>query len=137
MPMDYGWLQPYPPGAVVSVWRGFYHHVALLAEAPPGFERRVISLNPGPPGTQLREETVSEFARGKEVVVRSTPRVLHPHWVLARARSGQHPPYSWLEFNCDHFVRFAHGVPVESPQLQAWVAVGLLGAVLLALGGRS
>jgi hypothetical protein len=73
MPIEYSWLQSYQPGTVVSVWRGFYHHVGLLAEALPGFERQVISLNPGLPGTQLREEAVSEFARGKEA--RASPAV--------------------------------------------------------------
>lgn len=138
MATDYSWLQSYPTGTVVAVWRGLYRHVGILCE--PSFydsERCVISLNPGAPGMQLRQEAISVFARGMSVEVASLESRLHPHWVLARARSGQHPSYSLLHFNCDHFVRFAHGLPIESPQLRAWGAILAVGALVVAVSAKS
>jgi hypothetical protein len=32
-------------------------------------------------------------------------------------------PYSWITFNCEHFVRHAHDVAVESPQLKRWATL--------------
>jgi hypothetical protein len=128
--MDYSWLDLYPLATVVTVWRGFYEHSGLLTEAIPGYERNVISLNPGPVDAQVREEPVSVFARGKEVFVRETPHVLRPNVVLARARSGQHPLYSLISFNCDHYWRFAHGVKPDSPQLRTWASIGLVGLLV-------
>ncbi|XHS79310.1 hypothetical protein ACFJGW_04875 [Burkholderiaceae bacterium UC74_6] len=113
-----------PAGTLVSVSRAPYRHVGLLTEPAYGRERQVISLNPGQPGHQVLEEPLSIFARGKPVRVvqmRSTA-----DWaVLARARSGQHPAYDWLAFNCEHFVRFAAGQPIESPQLAIWTLAAL------------
>lgn len=119
-----------PPGTVVSVSRGLYNHVGLLTESVFGQERHVISLNPGWPGVQVIEEPLSHFSRGKPVNALPS-RTSTPAWVtLSRARSGQHPPYSWVSFNCEHFVNFALGAQIRSPQLVFW---GLATTALLML----
>ncbi|WP_124543216.1 hypothetical protein [Piscinibacter terrae] len=116
-------LESLPPATVISVNRGAYRHVGLLTELCPGQARKVISLNPGLAGSQLVEEFVSTFARNQEVTVEGLSGTL-PWWqVLARARSGAHPAYSWTQFNCEHFVRFAHQLPAASPQVRAWGAI--------------
>lgn len=119
-------LTTLPAGTVVAVSRGLYRHVGLLAEATENQERNVISLNPGSPCRQLIEEPISMFARGKSVQVVPIAPAL-PSWsILARARSGKHPQYSWAAFNCEHFVRFALGHKLESPQLAMWAIIGLV-----------
>jgi hypothetical protein len=119
-----------PPGTVVSVFRGLYSHIGILTESVYGQERHVISLNPGWPGAQVIEEPLSQFSRGKPVSALPS-RTSSPAWVtLSRARSGQHPPYSWVNFNCEHFVNFALGTPIRSPQLVLW---GIATAALLML----
>lgn len=117
------------PGTVISVGRGAYRHVGLLTEPIPGHARRVLSLNPGLLGHQVVEEDLTAFARGQKVNLDPVWGSLPGTEVLRRARSGFHPPYSWTQFNCEHFARFAHGLPLESPQLKAWALVGGLAAL--------
>lgn len=118
---------------VVSVDRGFYRHFGLLTEAVPGCERRVLSLNPGAPGQQLREETLSEFGRGQPVMLHAPWSDL-PAWVvLARARFSTLPLYSWTEFNCEHFLCHAFGLPLVSPQLRKFAAMAGVVAVTVLL----
>lgn len=120
-------------GAVVAADRGLYTHVGILTEPLPGMERRVISLNPA---KQVVEEPLTVFARGQPLRIQGALSSMHPSVVLARARSGQHPRYSWTEFNCEHFLCFAFGVPLQSPQLQKWVALVGLAAVVALIGQR-
>lgn len=127
---------PAPPGTVVSAGRGFYRHVGLLTEVIPGYPQRVISLNPGLHGYQVIEEDLAQFARGQDVTVVPLLGGLPGEEVLRRARSGLHQPYAWTLFNCEHFVRFAHALPLESPQLKAWALLGSF-AALLFVGSRA
>ena len=122
-----------PAGTVVRISRGVYSHVGMLTQAVSGFERTVISLNPGKPGFQVLEQTVSAFCQGAPISLEKMDGPLHWTSVLHRARSGQHPPYSWPTFNCEHFVCFAHGVLPESPQVGVLAALGaILATVALA-----
>jgi hypothetical protein len=121
-------------GTIVEVQRGLYWHVGILSEPRPWGERTVISMSPGPVGSQVREEPFSVFAPSLVVRVRTVEAGL-PGWgVLARARSGRHPSYSWTAFNCEHFVNFAHGLPQKSPQVAAWGALAMLVGLCVATG---
>lgn len=61
--------------------------------------------------------------------------VLSQETVMQRARLKQGQAYSWTNFNCEHFVRYAHGLPIESPQLRQWSFVaGFLGFLTLTAG---
>jgi hypothetical protein len=123
-----------PSGTVVSADRGLYRHVGILTEPMLGLERHVISLDPE---MQLLEEPLSVFGRGQPVLLHPPLSTLQPSVVLARARSGDHPLYAWTEFNCEHFVCFAFGVPLSSPQLQRLAAfAALTAASLLVLRAR-
>jgi hypothetical protein len=133
--LDLNALATLPAGIVVSTHRGLYRHVAILTEPRPGQERRVLSLNPE---AQRVEEPLSVFGGGQPVMFHAPPADT-PAWiVLARARSGLHPRYSWTEFNCEHFVCFAFGVPLKSPQLQRIAAIAALmtASFLLLQAGR-
>lgn len=85
----------------------------------------------------VREETWSEFTQGAAVVRQNIGGRLPSHEVLRRARSQIGEEWSLLWANCEHFVRWAHGLPRESPQLKAAVAtttVFAFGALVVGLG---
>lgn len=109
-------------GTVLRVNCGIYDHVALLGDRFVRGERAILSFCAK--GNGLVEETWSVFASGRDVTVDGYLGQLPPDVVMRRARSKSEQPYSWIGFNCEHFVRYAHGVVVESPQLQRWAAVG-------------
>lgn len=120
------------PGTVLRRDGGLYDHVAILGEYAWLGERQVLSFGPGP--VSLVEMPFSRFANGSSVKVDGYLGQLAPEEVLAQARRiGAGRPYSWLAFNCEHFVRAAHGTPVESPQLgRAFLFA--VGAVFLSSG---
>lgn len=111
-----------PAGTVVRVRYGFYEHVAMLSEHAIGGERAVVSFSAQAGG--FVEEPFSVFARGQTVVIEGYLGVLPPAVVMQRARMKGGQTYSLSDFNCEHFVRYAHGVPVESPQLRQWAFLG-------------
>jgi hypothetical protein len=115
-----------PAGTVVSVDRGLYRHFGILAERLPGLERRVISLNPE---AQLAEEPLSLFCRGQQPTWHQPLSAAYAPEVLTRARSGNHPGYSWTNFNCEHFVCFAFGVPLDSPQVRRFATLAAFAAL--------
>ena len=129
-PVQLLWNQPV--GTVVRVDTGLYSHVGLLGDRVINGERSVLSFSAEANG--FVEEPVSAFSGGRSVACDGYLGNLPPAVVMWRARQKAGQPYSWLDFNCEHFVRYAHGVPVESPQLrQATAVLGALGLAILAL----
>lgn len=123
-----------PAGTVMRVRHGCYEHVAMLSELAIGGERAVVSFSAHADG--FVEEPFSIFARGQTVVIEGYLGVLPPVVVMQRARMKRGQAYSLSDFNCEHFVRHAHGVAVESPQLRQWAFLG--GVVgILALAARA
>ena len=118
----------------MRVRQGFYEHIAMLGDHAMGGERAVVAFSAQAGG--FVEEPFSAFARGQAVVVEGFLGSLPPVVVMQRARMKQGQAYSLTEFNCEHFVRYAHGVPVESPQLRQWAFLGGLVGVL-ALAARA
>ncbi|TWO71528.1 hypothetical protein FN976_11480 [Caenimonas sedimenti] len=122
-------LQQLLPGTVLRVPRGLYDHVVILGEHTWATERQVLSFGPGAQG--LTEIPYSRFGGTNTVKVDGYLGQLDPFEVLARARRiGGQQRYSWIDFNCEHFVRASHGLPAESPQV-AFAAVIAFGALLL------
>lgn len=119
-----------PAGTVVGVRCGFYSHVGLLGEVNPFQERRVISLS----SSGYREEALSSFVGQREFFVEGYFGNLPAWLVLQRARQLRGKKYSWLGYNCDHFVRDAHAVTVESPQLQRWGLAAFAALAVAAAG---
>ena len=64
------------------------------------------------------------------------PSNLAPIEVIRRARLLTGHPYSLLGFNCEHFVRIAHGLRPESPQVRGWALLALITAGLALLTRR-
>lgn len=132
------------PGAVVSVRvLGPFRHVGIVTDRWRNGMPMVIS-NSRRRGC-VTEESWAEFTQGNPERVDATPSCLPATEVLANARRELGRRYDILKFNCEHFVRRAHGVAEESPQLQAVVVAAclvvgfclLLGAAKGAKGGLS
>lgn len=120
-------------GTVIKVNHGLYDHVGLVGDYFIQGERSVLAFSAQAGG--FVEQPFSDFANGRTVTVHGYPGTLPPEMVMLRARLKRGQPYSWNTFNCEHFVRYAHGVHVESPQLRQWTFLaGLLGFLTLAAG---
>jgi len=114
----------YPLGAVVGTRIGFLphpQHVGILAPHPV-WGRTVISFKPW----GKVEEPPHLFTAWKPFDSVSYPGSLPWQRVVQRARDAvPMRPYNLIRFNCDHFVRFCHGVRIESPQVRAFGALVL------------
>ncbi|WP_424191188.1 hypothetical protein ACMYR3_08335 [Ampullimonas aquatilis] len=118
-------------GTVIRVSHGLYNHVALIGDQFIMGERSVLAFSAQAGG--FVEQPYSAFAAGRAVTSDGYPSGLPSQVVMQRARLKQGQAYSWMDFNCEHFVRYAHGLPVESPQLRQWAFLaGALGLVTLA-----
>lgn len=124
-----------PTGTVIRVNCGLYDHVALLGDGLINGERSVLSFSAQTRG--LAELRMSAFAGGRTVTVDGYLGASPPEAVMWRARLKRGQGYSWTEFNCEHFVRYAHGVPLESPQLQQWAFLGGVLSVVALISVRA
>ena len=82
------------------------------------------------------EQTWDQFREGKQVQVEGYPGQLPYYEVLRRARSRIGSPYHVTEFNCDHLVNEAHGLPLESSQLKVTLSIAAAAGLLLAAAAR-
>jgi hypothetical protein len=124
-----------PAGTVIRVRHDWYYHVGLIGDHFLGEERSVLAFSADAKG--FLEQPYSEFAKGRVVTVDGYPGVMPAVTVLQRARANRGRPYSWVGFNCEHFVRQAHGLPVESPQLKEWTILASIIGLLASAAARS
>ena len=116
-----------PSGTIIGVARGPFEHFGILAESKFDGYRMVISgsFQHG----KVVEEPLEEFAGGEAIRIVGYPGAL-PDWrVLQRARSVLDSEYLLLSWNCEHVVRFAHGLTPMSPQI--WRNLAIVCSVLL------
>ena len=118
--MDYRQVS-LPPGTVIGVRWGLVEHVGIVTgraiDGMPG----VISNSHAHGG--VREESLSSFARGRPFRIHQKMSELPDAEVAARARRMIGRRYDALRFNCEHFVRLAHGKKARSPQIHRLLAV--------------
>jgi hypothetical protein len=117
-------------GVILSAPRGLVEHFVMITDDRSRGILRVIGTSP-PRG--VGETPAWYFHRGQVVRIHGYPGELPPEEVMARARSLIGMQYDAGNANCEHFVRWCHGLEPESPQLQQWLTVGAiaLGAYLL------
>jgi Lecithin retinol acyltransferase len=124
------------PGAVVAVhprkFLGLVRHPGIVTGRD--WLGRVCVISNSQRRGGVFEETLQEFAGGDAVVLLGRPDVLAPQEVIGRARSRAGQPWNLFTWNCEHFVNWAHGLPVKSPQL---LQGGLAIATVLVLVGLS
>lgn len=128
-------IRSLPEGIVVSVDMGLYRHPGILTEARPTSERSVISASWRL--QSVAEEPVSQFAAGRTLRVEGYLGELPPEQVLIRARAALGEPYDLFTRNCEHFVRYAHGLVPKSPQLLTAAGIAAIFLITLAAISRS
>lgn len=119
------------PGTVVGVWV-VPLHVGIVSD------RRDFNGYPYIISDSARvghgaEEPWEVFSGGRAVYQIDTLKSALPSSVVVtRARSMCHRKWNLLTWNCEHFVREALGIRVESPQLQ-FAVLACLGTLFLGL----
>lgn len=117
-------------GHVISVNYLFFEHVGLISGRVMRGEPSVISFSQAANG--FCEQPLSEFVNGRAYKLKGYLGNLPVGEVLHRAFSLIKKPYSLIDFNCEHFVRYAHGIKIESPQMQAaTIFAGIFGVLAL------
>ena len=121
------------PGTVIAVWVGFIRHVGIVTDRTYGAHPSVISNSHRAGG--VIEEPLPVFSSGQDVDVVGYPGSLPPQQVLQKARSRIGETWD-LFWNCEHFVKWAHGLRPRSPQLVAGAILMCAFAVFLVAGGK-
>lgn len=120
------------PGTVLSAGRPFYRHVGMVTDRFVNEVPTIISSSGG--RGMVVEEPMDTFRGQGDLRVDGYLGSLPPEMVLARARAKLGTNYSLFNWNCEQFVRYAHGLNQESPQLAT--AASLL-VIVLAIRGLS
>ncbi len=116
-----------PPGSIISIRYPLYNHFAIVSDSLDDGNPNLISLS-------YRTGCVLE--ESWNTVVGKRPFELSriqgnesADTVLTRARSfiSSDIKYNLLTFNCEHFVRLVHGLPVKSKQVRRTLYGAMLG----------
>lgn len=119
------------PGTVISVPAYiFFRHKGVVSDRWYHGKPMVISNSARAGG--IAEEPWDMFTSGQLWTDEGHPGNLHPAEVLQRARSARRTQYNLLEWNCENFVAYCHGLPPNSPQLAAVALLTLAGIALAA-----
>jgi hypothetical protein len=113
-------------GSVVSVpvkdYAKIIQHKGILAWN--GFQQQWTVISNSKRRGRVVEESLPEFSEGETVTVEGYPSSRPSHEVVRIARSEIGREWK-LSDNCEHFVRYVHGLRPESPQRQFLTGVGL------------
>ncbi len=120
-----------PPGTTISVKFGFYKHYGLVSEKNINGVPMIISNSFRRKGVYA--EPWEDLTCNRKIEIRGFPGQLDPHLVLSRARSKIGTKWNLINWNCEHFVNWAHGLKAHSPQLNAYATCAsiVLGIVIL------
>lgn len=123
------------PGTIVSVPFGPFHHLGIVSDRQGSRTPYIISCSRR--AGQVAEETAHDFANGGDIKIHGYPSKLGPVQVIQRARSQLGSKYDLFNWNCEHFVHWAHGLKLESPQLQSVALISMLAISLFWLRQES
>lgn len=112
------------PGTTLSTSRLLYRHVGILTDRLINGFPTVISSS-GERGVVV-EEPLDKFRGAGDIRVEGYLSSLPHEVVLERARGKVGTQYSLISWNCEQFVRYAHGLIPESPQLATAVSLAML-----------
>ena len=110
-----------PPGTIIGVRFGLIEHVGIVTDRSIDGVPAVISNSHAHRGA--REEPLSSFIQGRSFRVHKALSDRPGEEVADRARRMVGRRYDVLRFNCEHFVRIAHGLKPRSPQVYRAMAV--------------
>jgi len=123
------------PGTIVSVAVGPLTHFGIVSDQQGGGFPNIISCSRRT--GQVAEEAATVFANGNNIKVHSYPGRLDPLQVIQRARSKLGTEYDLFKWNCEHFVRWAHNLKPESPQLQIAAILGISSLLLFGIARKA
>lgn len=122
-------MQALNPGTVVAIDVGLIEHVGIVTNHIVAGQPTVISNSFKTGG--VAEEPLQSFANGHQVRVIGYLGKLSPSEVVQRARSQIGKAWDLFQWNCEHFVHWAHGLKPKSQQLIKWgVVCVLVGSVI-------
>lgn len=127
------------PGTVVAVpfcrngVRG--EHVGIVTEVRDRRTGEPTVISASKKLGYVGEEWWSDFSDGQAAQIVPLRGRLASAQVLRRARSQLGRPWRLFSANCEHFVRWVHGVVPKSPQVRRGLAIaGVVGVAGVALG---
>jgi len=123
------------PGTIVSVAIGPLTHFGIISDQQGAGFPYIISCSRRT--GQVAEETATVFANGDNIKVHDYPGQLNPYQVIQRARSKLGTKYDLFKWNCEHFVRWAHDLKLESPQLQIAAILGVVSFLLFGIARKT
>ncbi len=119
------------PGTVISVAAYvFFRHKGVVSDRWYQGKPMVISNSARAGG--IAEEPWDVFTSGQAWTDEGYPGTLSPWEVLQRARSAYGTKYHVLNWNCESFAAYCHGLPPNSPQVAAVALISLAGIALVA-----
>jgi len=125
---DLAWLLPGTVLSTIGVG-GIEHFGVLTGRHLYGQGPTIISAS------KLRQSVVEEspmqFSLGAPIYQHGVWSEQPCQQTVAKARSQLGQPYRLFDRNCEHFVRFCHGLPQESPQLAKAVGAAVVGGLIL------
>lgn len=69
----------------------------------------------------VKQESLEEFSEGRAIEVAENIKGEDPLLSVERAKQLINAPYSLFTLNCEHFVRYVHGMEKESRQIQRYL----------------
>ncbi|MFK7815583.1 MAG: lecithin retinol acyltransferase family protein [Gammaproteobacteria bacterium] len=126
-------LSDLKPGKVIAIQYSLYKHFAIISDCFDNGMPKLISLSFHTSGVQ--EETWHNVVGDHPIEESYIKGNYTKEVILARARScfSKDIKYNLFTFNCEHFARYAHGLPVESIQVKRAIYGAALGAASCAL----
>lgn len=119
---------PLVAGSVISVRYPLYKHFAIVSDSSTNGKPNLISLSYRTAG--VLEEPWELVVGNRHYECSQIKGADTANVVLKRARSyiDTEIKYNLLAFNCEHFVRLAHGLPMQSKQVQKTIYGAVVGA---------
>ncbi len=122
--------KPLNPGTVIEVCYPIFKHYAIVSDQFVDGHPTLISLSRRT--NAVTEEPWHQVTQGRRVNTSPIQGQLPGHIVVANARAcirAKDLRWNLLTFNCEHFVRLVHGLPVESNQVRSAVNGAVIGAL--------
>lgn len=130
-------LNQLTPGTVIAVRYSMYKHFAIVSDNREDNKidgmPNLISLSYRTHGVQ--EEPWHTVVGNRNIEKSNIQGSCPTELVLSRAREfiDRKVKYQLFTFNCEHFVRYAHGLPMESIQVKRALHGAVIGAATCAL----
>lgn len=115
-------------GTVIAIRYTMYKHFAIVSDRLINGIPNLISLSYRT--SKVQEEPWDIVVGNRSIEQSFIKGDYSKEVVLSRARSciDKNIKYELLTFNCEHFARYAHGLPIESVQVKQAIYGAVLGA---------